>query len=205
MEYYKSIVDLPLNKFIECYVDENLYALVISGDVEKQNLTDAWENIVLEYNDAMSDAETKMYISLLKETSLLQAKYKLVEMAILRLSIAYNKEMHDDLNNFTSSNLLLDPSKPDEYKKELEKAGRRSKSMLIQYELKRNQLAAMEEKNQVKTTKPTREYFQSVLITLSDFAKYELKDTITVYNFCERVRRYGQHIKMVEENNNKRK
>jgi hypothetical protein len=48
---------------------------------------------------------------------------------------------------------------------------------------------------------PTRAYFESILITLSDHAGYHIKDDITVYEFGERIRRLNHYIKKLNDNN----
>ena len=46
-----------------------------------------------------------------------------------------------------------------------------------------------------KETKITRSYFDKVLINISEYAKYELTESITVSKFYERIKRYTEHCK----------
>jgi hypothetical protein len=41
-----------------------------------------------------------------------------------------------------------------------------------------------------------------MLITISDHAKYEITDDITVFQFCERIRRYNSLIEKLQKQSN---
>jgi hypothetical protein len=200
VKYYNNIVDLPLNKFIDCLVDKNLYAIVISGEPDKEQLRQAWENILMEYNDAMGDGEDKMYWQMFKDVEVLRITMKEIDIDIQILSLQYDKKYADDLNNLLDSDFAFDTSDMEKYHNELKRCGNRSKGILIQYELKKGQFEEIKKKNEETNFKVSREYFQSILITLSDHAKYEITDKIPVFQFCERVKRFGQYIKSIESN-----
>lgn len=198
-KYYKSINELPLSRFIDCLVDNNLFALIISGEPEKDLLEAVWEEILFDYNEAIGDNESKMYFQLFKEVHLLLITMKEIEMNIQILSFEYDKKYADNLNALLETDFAFDFSDQEKYHKELSRCKNRSKGIFIQYEIKNTQFEALKKKNDNKDFKVNREYFQNILITLSDHAKYEIKDNITVYQFCERIKRFGQFIKTIEK------
>lgn len=198
-KYYTSIVDLPLNKFIDCLVDNNLFALVITGEPDKLDLQSAWDDILLEYNDANSDNESKLYFRLLKEVNILLITLKEIELNLQILRYQYDKKYADDLNSLLNTNFAFDVSDLDKYNIELDRCERKSKGILLSYQVKNQQLEAIKEKTQKDNVKPTKSYFHNILISLTDHSGVKLNASeITVYEFCERVRRFTDHIKNIE-------
>jgi hypothetical protein len=203
-KYYTSIVDLPLNRFIDCLVDENLFALVITGEPSKTDLQSAWDGILIEYNDLLGDTENKMYFRLLREVHLLMCTIKQIELNVAILKLQYNKADADELNGLLNSNFPFDFSDTEKYYSDLDRCIRMGKGTYLKYQLKNNQLQALKEKNDKANSKPTKEYFAGILISLTDHAGVKLNASeITVYEFCERVRRYTDYIKTIESRNKK--
>jgi hypothetical protein len=211
MKYYQSIVDLPLNKFIECMVDKNLFALVISGEPSLEQLTTAWEDVMNEYSDIMMDGEGKLHFNLLKEVELLKLDIQKVNICLQILEAEVNfpefvtpdKKYATDLNKLSNSNFSFDHSKPDQFRNELKRATNRSKSLLILLGIKQSNLDAINTKANTIVKKPTKEYFYSILNTLSMFTKFQLTDAITVYSFCDWIKKYNEHTKFLESQTTK--
>jgi hypothetical protein len=209
-KYYTSIVDLPLSNFINCLVDQNIYALVISGKPTDEELIAAREGIMLEYRDNLADGEGKLHFNLLKEVELLKLDFQKAGMCLQILEAEINfptivqpeKRFSDDLNKLTESNFKFDHSKPEEFRKELKRAKARSKSILIKIQLKQSNLDALNKKDN-EGAKVTKEYFQSILNTLSLFSKFQLSDTMTTYSFCDWVRKFNLHREFLEKQNKK--
>src|SRR5690349_12261785 len=65
--FYRSISNLPLYKYRDCLVNDNLAALIISGFPPESYLRLAWMDIRQEYADIMGDSEQKNYLKALKE------------------------------------------------------------------------------------------------------------------------------------------
>lgn len=201
-EWYRSIVQLPLNRFIDAAVDSNLSALIVRGFPARHDLYEAWQNIISEYSDALGDAENKLYLSLSKEVAILSITLKQIEMLIKVLSDVYYPPFVDELNKMLRIKYQFDPSDPEDYGKKLKSCFNRSRSIKIEIDLKSSRLQAMEEKHASKKSPYTRQYFQSVLITISDYAKYQIPDTITVYEYCERLRRFNDYCEQMKKMHN---
>lgn len=207
-KYYTSINELPLSKFKEVEIKKNYYALVIEGSPDLDSLKSAWLDIVDEYNERMQDSASRIHINLLKEVELLGIKLQKIEVCLQVLDIEIRfpyvpkqQKFKDKLNEMVESKFAFNHSKPDEFNAELKRARNRSKSILINYELKSNNLNALNDKNgQIK--KPTMEYYDSILNELSLFAKYEIQESITVSRFCDYVLKYLKHIKYLESQSN---
>jgi hypothetical protein len=200
-KWYLSITDLPLNKYIECVVDGNISALIISGYPTQEQLEAAWLEIAEQYADAMGDAEHRMYIKLYKELVYLNIEYRQILGLIEVLTMVVYKPFEQKLNELLFTNFSFTTNR----EKELDTCFRLSKSTLFKIDMKKAQLDGLKEKGEDTDKTPTREYFQSVLITLSDYSKYPVQETITTYQFCERVKRFTQFVEKQKAEKNGRR
>lgn len=198
-KWYQHITELPLNKFIDCSVDDNVYALVISGHPTEIDLYKAWAQIQQEYADVMGDNEHRMYVTLYRDIKALELTLKLIHYLVDQLKEVYYVEFANRLNSLLNTTFRFDYTQPEKYFNELTRCINRSKGLKIDLSLKVAQFEAIRNKNKVKNSKPTREYFQSIIITLSDHAKYPVQETITVYEFSERMRRFVKYCEQVEK------
>lgn len=199
---YRSINELPLHKFIDCYIDNNLHALIIEGKATDAELENAWAQLSDQYTTAAGDAEYRIYLDLYKEVIALAADLQTAEALIGILQQSYSKEINIALNELVGTSVLLEGMSTETYQKQLAIIYKRSRALKLKYDLKMVQFEAMQKKfTGDKSEKPTRDYFDSMLITLSDHAGYQLTDRISTYEYCERLKRLQQYI---SKNRNKR-
>lgn len=196
ISYHSHITTLPLRNFIEVAVNENLSALTISGFPSVEQLSEAWATITQEYADAIGDSESRMYWMLYKEVFMLSMDMELVEVCYNLLKNVYVKSFGDQLLELADAKFILDPSNPEQYQHNLNRCVNRCKSLIVKHGEKKARLEAMG-KQATENEKPTMEYYQSMLIILSDHAKHEITDTITVFAFCERVKRYQKYCEQL--------
>lgn len=174
-------------------VHGDLSVLVISGNPSLEEIEAAWFDISAQYSDAMGDAEFKMYVKLYKEIAILSADLDCIYILIDILQTTYNEDFLRELNKLLKTSMVLDPEKPVEYVATLKRCYNRSKGLKIEVDLKRLQFEAIHKKFNGQGKKPTMEYFDSILITLTDHAKVRVDDTISVYEFCERIKRFNNY------------
>lgn len=201
MKWFRSIVDLPLNRYVDCLVNDNLAALVIAGWPDPLELAKAWADIQMEYHDAIGDAEYRNYVARLKEITVKKVTYSQINLCITQLAEIVKQDARNDevtelkswfaaeLNQLLNTKFIFDLEQPEDYINNLSRCINRSKGVKIDYELKLAAFEAVEKKYKDGGEKATADYFQSVLITLSDAAGFHLKDDITVLEYCKRVRR----------------
>lgn len=204
-KYYKSIVELPLSRFIDVMVDDNLYALVITGKPTDEELSAAWEHIRIEYADAIKDYEYRMLCSLEREVTDIDITHNKILIAIATLEKYYCIQFATALNKLLRTSFKFDTRFPDEYDNDLKRAHNRSKGIFLSLQLKQSALEAMRNKHVGKDKKPSREYYLGILITLSDYATYPIHDNITVFEFCDRIRRLHQHYEQIKVKPNGRR
>lgn len=205
LKLYRSISELPLCRFIDCAVDNNLYALVITGKPDENELLALWDKIKIEYADAMKDNEYKLYTNLRNELSRLEITYSQLQKAIEELRKTYCSQFADKVNIWLRTSFKFDTRFPDDYENDLKRANNRSKGIKLEVDLKKLNIAGLEKKFADKEGKATRESFMNILFSLSDHVKYQLTENITVYEFCERVHRLNKYIEHLDAPKNKKK
>ena len=189
-KWYQSIVDLPLSRFIDCVTENNIYALVISGTPDPDQLQASWSIIRTQYAEAMKDQDWLAFARMNREVAQLQIQYTQIHICIDQLKDFYCVQFKKALNTLLSSSFVFDVNDPVKYDEELQRAGNRSKGIKIELDLRTIRLNAMMEKMAIRGDHVGREYYEQVLITLSDEAGYALRiEDMTVYQYCERVRR----------------
>jgi len=200
-KWYQHITEMPLSKFIDCMVDDNIYALVITGHPSIEQLQLAWAQINQEYADVMGDNEHRMFVSVYRDIKVLETTLKLIHWLVDQLREVYYVEFANRLNALLNTRFKFDHTKPEQYFNELTRCINRSKGFKIDLDLKLAQFEVMQKsrKEQGEGKKPSREYYQAILITLSDHVKYPVSDSITVFEFCDRMRRFNDYCKQVEK------
>lgn len=191
-KYYQSIGKLPLYKFVLCQQENNLQYLVISGSPSEKELAYAWSDLSSQYMDAMGDAEYKHYVTTYKDLTKIELTIETVEAAIECLKCFPNTDLIEFLNKTLNTKFKFDYTKKEEYDKNLKRCYQRSRTLIVQRDLLRIKFQAISKKFEGdKQADP--DYYPKCLISLSDHAGYRVTDRITVFEFCERMRRMIAH------------
>lgn len=199
IKLYTSITDLPLRNFIEVLVDGNYARLIRSGYPGEIEIKEAWTKIMAEYSDQEGTHENKLWLNLMKDVAILETTLVQINTLVEILQQVYYEPFCQRLNSLLYTSFTFNPDQPEEYQKLLKGCLNRSKSLKIDLDLKRLNITAIEEKAQNEGAPYTREYFQSILITVSDHAKYHITDSITVFEFCERIKRFNNYCEQVKQ------
>jgi hypothetical protein len=198
-KWYQDITLLPLSKFIEVVVDDNYSALIIAGFPSQLELQMAWSAIKQQYAEEMGDSETVLYVSLYRELTVLAINMAQVEKIIKVLRRFYKQSLGDMLNDILNSDFKFDYEDTEAYHKMLDICSNMAKGFKIDFDLKSIHFKSIQEKNADAESTYTRPYFQNILITISDYARYPIQESITVYEFCTRVKRYNAVCKELDK------
>jgi hypothetical protein len=205
--WYRSIVELPLNKFMDVQVDNNLAALTISGFPSPNDLTTAWNDIQQEFADAIGTAQHKMRLAVLKEIMQLKVKLAVITDMVDLMRQVYYKPFADRLNKLLFTKYAFDYTNLEQYNKELTACINRSKSIKINIDLKELSLEAKKPKEGEGEVivKNTRERYLSDLIILSDHAGYQIHaEDIFTYEYTIRMNRWNKHCEDTAKLNKKK-
>jgi hypothetical protein len=202
-KYYQHITKLPLRNYIDVDVHGNLSALIIEGFPTEEELSTAWKDIQGQCGDTMGEMQHKVYIKLLKEVTLLDADYRLIGHYVDLLRLTYIEQVAKEINKILKSSLKFDHKKPDSYRKDLQSAINQSKSIKIKLDMRSIDFEAIRKRFETDNKKPTEEYYISILIALTNHAKVPIQDTITVFEFFQRLRQLNQFIDQQTQEVNK--
>jgi hypothetical protein len=224
LKIYSEVTTLPLRRFIQVVVDGNMAALVISGVPTAEDtpmLQAAWQTIYTQYIDLLGDGAQQVYLQALKAVAILKINIQLANSFVEVLTKIqpvqveadradqFNgqvREIESKLNKLLGTNFQFNRQDPEAYLKLLKGCSNRAKAFKIDLDLKEIHLKALDAKREAENGDEnkgySRAYFQSMLITISDHAKYEITDDITVFQFCERIRRYNSLIEKLQKQSN---
>jgi hypothetical protein len=195
---YQHINDLPLYLFVDCIVDKRYPVLVIHGTFTQEEILNAWYLIVDQYNAALGDSENKLSLSLYKIILTKETDYEQILCAINVLSSIYDQYFANALNKLLGTQFKFDPSDADAYLDMLKRCKNRAKGIKLELDRRKLEFEAIQQRQEGEKTEPTREYFQTILINLSDYAKYQIDDKIKVFEFCERVKRLAKYLEKMQ-------
>jgi hypothetical protein len=178
-------------------VDNDLPKLIIEqGDnpPTAEELKLLWEDIVFQYNDALTDVSQGQMKTLYRQYYEAKVKHDLILKYIELLNNWYVEKWAKELNRLLGTRFVFDPSQKEDYDKLLDRCFNRSKGQMLQVELLHSQLDALTKKMNTGD-KPTRDYFYGLLISLSDHAEYQITDQVMTWEVCERMNRLQKYIK----------
>lgn len=193
---YRSITEIPLSRWIDLTVDGYLRALVREGEPPEAETAAAYEDLRIQYADAMGDGEYRLYCDLIKEVTRLQIKLAQIENLIEVSREAFHPVIGQQIGRLLNRRFTWTENRA-EIDKNLDLAWRSSRSIKIHIDLKSARLEALRSKYEGGGGAITREYYMSLLISLSDEAGFQLPDTISVWEFCERIRRANKRAELL--------
>lgn len=201
---FQSIEKLPLYLFINCAVDKNIHSLVIEGEVEKEKLELAFADIQGQYSDMMGDTEYKHYTTIVKNLAIANCTIDQVEECIAALRLFPYQPGFEVLNKLLNYDFKLNYENKEEYYKQLDRAYRRSRGLVISRDLLQRQFEATKDKFKGDGNKEiTRAYFIDWLIALSNHVQTTITDQITVYEFCKRVKDFNHYVERQQHGRNR--
>lgn len=199
VKLYQNIHELPLHRFIECITSGEYYALIIDGKATDEQLQKAWHKLADQYSAAIGDSEYIIYLNCFKDYAQWAVDLQNIEFLIETLRKAFYQPLLDELNKKMNTAIQLDGLDKETYHKQLDVLFKRSRGLKIKLDLKKLQYDALNKKFQGDGKKPTRDYFESMLITLSDHAGFQLTTNMSVYEYCERLKRFIRHIEQMNK------
>lgn len=205
MKLISSIHKLPLEIFIDCLVDEDYAGLIVEGEPTAEEIKEVWDNILLEFNDAISSDGQGQFVGFTKQYYQTKLRYDKANNYIELLNYYYTHEKIvvakwiRELNRLIDLKYVFDREKPELFEKYLRSCSSRNKTTLVKMELVRIQLEqlAVIQGNKPEI-KPDRSYFTQVMINLKEHGGREIPYTISTFEFCVLVNRYSQYVKQVE-------
>lgn len=196
LKLYTVCYDLPIVRFIRCLCEGDYSALVIEGEADPGTLVEAWQNIHQEYITLMGNSQDNYLFTLMLEVNRLYFRHLSITEAVKLLGAHRFDELVMMLKK-EGFNYPFNPNDTEGYRKDLNKVVNRAKSLLVELEQKKKQLELLQQSQ--STGKLDREYFDKILITLSQHMGFKLeKDKTTVTEYIYTLKDYISHCERLK-------
>lgn len=210
-----SIAKLPMEVFVDCIVDHDYSGLVVDGDVPEPIIVLAWNELIDQYNSAISkgDESQRQYISAYQEYLRAKSKHDVAVSLIELLNVHYLgkgiiiKKWIKDLNKLCDIRYSFDLNKKEDFIPYLERCYNRNKANLIKYRIAETQLSELLKLQEVKKNDVSmdRGYFIQIMLNLKSMEGREIPASISTLEFCLLVSRYREYLKQFQQRKNKSK
>lgn len=199
---YRSIRELPLDRFIRISTDADMNLSYLDKDYPNTNdisncptmeLFEVWDKINMEYTNEMDTGLLKETISLHITIDHLVVKFQTIAGIITVLNQSYDADLIEILKEY-GYNYAFNWDKQDQFKTDLKRVISVSKNILVDIEKKKSDLVSMMPTGESKTK--TVDDWEEDMIILNDDAGYPIDwSTETVSTFIKRYKRLLKKLK----------
>lgn len=193
LSLYRGCNTLPMEVFVQCLCDENLEALVIEGRATKEQLHHAWIMILAEYYELKGDVDGQQWL-LSRDVMRLQNHLMLLDYCVEFLKTRWSDSIAGSINKL---GYTFRPASKEDYSDELNRVVQKSKTKYIHLQQMIKELEVQVKK--VEGKKPTRDYFDTMLINIEEMQKvsYSL-DTLVVQKFVLLEKKYWHQVELLK-------
>lgn len=182
---YTSCAELPLKRFIKVSVTSDLRHLTISGRPTKEQLEQAWQDILEDYASQTKSTTHKAYLNALKEIAQLKTKIFVIQETIQRMAERPNEGFAELLRSL-GFRFTYNPEDREQYQKDLKLTVSQSKTMLIRIAQREKDLESFIEHKDI-----TELDYEDLLSEMGKFQGYRLDPKIiTVSEFISILNRF---------------
>lgn len=206
---HRSCDTLPLTAFIQALCEGDKAGIIIAGSPTDQELEEAWFGVYAHYVDLSLNMDIKYSLRLQNEISHLKARLMRIELCVRGAKLALDfgqraEDLVEILRKDYNFPYAFDWNNPEAFTKDLQRVVSRSQRWDISAQLKQIELEAYQANQNGE--KPSKVYFTSILIRLSDHAGYRLSaDQLTTAEFAIRKQDYITYCEQAKIKNNGRK
>jgi hypothetical protein len=181
--------------FIQCLVEENYKALLIDGEASDEKLREAWVIILAEYYELRGDTGEGMEVwQLSRDVMRMQNHLFLLDQCIEFLKGQWSDSIAGSVNKL---GYPFKPASKENYFIELDAVVNKSKTKYIQ--LQQNIKLLQDKISKVGDKKPTREYYDNLLIHIEEMQKVTYSmDTVTVQKFVSLEKKYWHQVEQLK-------
>lgn len=193
LSLYRGCSTLPMEVFVQCLCDENLGALVIEGRATIEQLHHAWIMILAEYYELKGDVDGQQWL-LSRDVMRLQNHLMLLDYCVEFLKTRWSDSIAGSINKL---GYTFRPASKEDYSDELNRVVQKSKTKYIHLQQMIKELEVQVKK--VEGKKPTRDYFDTILINIEEMQKvsYSL-DTLVVQKFVLLEKKYWHQVELLK-------
>ena len=187
----RSLKEITVAQFIECYCNNNLVVLVKSGVPTPAQLQDAWNSILYEYASAIKNDVNSILFNITKKMALLQADINDINIYVEILRVKYIPELAKLLQQRTLVNLTAGFDDKESYNKQINQAVAVGKRKADELDEARADYDRIVKTNSGENTSESD--FEDLLVMLQQFMGFRINQRETYMN--ELVSMYNLFIK----------
>lgn len=195
MRVYEHCNEFPLSRFITCLCDNDYSVMLIDGEATEEELQQAWAKIYDEYLDLTSKNNNNEFLFLWNEYESLFYKHTVIEQCVELLKWWHDENLVGILKQH-GYNFPFNPEDTERYWKDLERVVTRSKKLLLDMKVRKEQLDAIQSAS--SGAKIDRNYFDTILVVLSKFSQYHIdEEKTTVGRYVNMLNLYITHCRQL--------
>jgi hypothetical protein len=202
VKLYRSVHDLPLPIFIDCFCDQKFETLILQGEPTADELNDVWTDIMQQYTELIGGSDVKAKLYNIKQIARLESKLTRIDSLLKLLSVEPTEALFNLLYDFGY----------DLKKKEYNETNLQLvlKIFLGYYRLDRTKyrmMAASYESKGKVDTKADRNEFQKNLNRVTIAFKIPSMRTTDLLTgqYCNYMNEYAQYCDSLDKQNQKSK
>lgn len=199
-KFYRNIDDTPLNVFIAVVTSGDISKLIYEpGDVNNEELSQAWEQIFEAYVDATMSEQDRTLFSMITSASILEFKISKAQAAQLYLSYLYDEEIVRILKQMGATS--------EGYPKEGSINARKVWNKRLTANIKRWMFTLSQIEAEIKKLSPeatpeeiNAAHFDDILVRLSKYYGYHINESqVFVGRFLAMLRDYKHHLSLTNK------
>lgn len=97
---YRSIHELPLSLFIDCFCDGKFDSLIINGQPTELELNEVWADILQQYTELIGGSDVRSKIHNIKQIARLESKLLRIESLLRIVQLRPSKDLFEQLYSF---------------------------------------------------------------------------------------------------------
>jgi hypothetical protein len=188
-----------LDKFIECLCNDNLEALVISGNPPKEVLQATWDDLHLKYVEIIGGEDVQDRIKLIKEIAILTFNIERIEALLEVLAVAPTEGLFNQLYNLDYTLPQL-PYNQDS----IQILTKRITAFMKRDVVEIKELTARINEGSGESKKQTEADFYNMIAEIGDAFKIVLKEQETsVMTFAVYLNKYRVKVEQINRQNMK--
>lgn len=203
MKIYDSCYKLPMNLYIDMVVDDNLKVLVIKGKPTQAELEEARLKIVTEFSELSNNGESQAISDVMSN---FYYQRNLIVGYELSLKLVLAGKFDKAIEYLNDNGLKCSvPQTEKEFQKLIRAIKMKIKNRMVKYKEARSQYNAI---SSGKEEKPTRKYFNKLLIMLStcEVIKMQLNfNKLTAAEFSTYLNMFNDYQNHLKMRNNSKK
>jgi hypothetical protein len=194
---YRDLKELTLDRFIECYCNDNLSKLVKFGEPTAEELQEAWDEIFTQYIEIIGGEEVQDKLKLIRDMNFLSMKVERIGALLDVLSVAPTEGLFEQLFAF-GYNLPKMPYNEDSIKALSKIITAHMKRDVVEVQILSDRL----KKETGEQKRQTESDFYALIVEISDMFKVVLKESETsVMAFAMYINKYKQKAEAINRKN----